>query len=46
MALTSLFYLAVCLGCYKLGEFNGCNPGRSWEVAKASTAWLWQSLNK
>jgi len=41
MSLSSLFFMGVCWGMYKLGEFNAKRPGEVWELAKRG--WMWIS---
>lgn len=46
MSLSSLVYMGICWGMYKLGGFNERYPGELTRRLRNGWLWLWDWLNK
>lgn len=46
MSLSSLLFIGVCWGMYRLGAFNERHPGQMWPRLRQSALWVWRWMNK
>lgn len=44
MSLSSLVFIAICWGCYRIGSFNAQHPGELRELIKLAWAKLYRWL--
>jgi hypothetical protein len=45
VSLSSLLFMAICTGMYKLGAFNERHPGQMRAWLWRAALWTWKSLN-
>ena len=40
MSISSILFMAICIGAYKLGHFNATRPGQIWEWCIILWKWM------